>query len=75
MKDCRLKVDFEHELNRLCSSQLHNSLISLGTDLSGDYELKCKGCPMCDSQICNKDEVSVIDIEILQKWSDENEES
>lgn len=72
--DCRWKADFEHELNRLCSSQLHNSFNTLNNDLSGEYESKCKSCPMCNSSICNNDELSIKDVEILQKWSDENEE-
>lgn len=72
--DCRKKIDFEHELNRLCSSQLHNSLSALNNDLSGEYELKCNNCPMCNSSICNNDELSIEDVEILQKWSDKKGE-
>lgn len=70
--DCRLKTNFEHEFNRLCSNQLHNSFNTLNDDLSGDYESKCKNCPMCNSSICNNDELNIEDVEILQKWSDEN---
>lgn len=70
--NCRLKNDFEHELNRLCSNQLHKSLKALKDDLSGEYCVKCNGCPMDNSQICNEDEISIEDVEKLQKWSDKN---